>query len=102
MKAVGTMSGKESEAFPFWGRGGAPQSLPHRVVGTFAGKEVVYGFSVVDGVCPPLFSRSGCTQLGVIIDCEHHTVSSRKLGVKSFGMGRDEGHYTVRIDEFQR
>ena len=27
-------------------------------------------------------------------------MSSRKLGVKSFGMGQDEGHYTVRIDEF--
>ena len=97
MKAVGTMS---AEAFRF-GDGEVLHSR-YRIefVGTFAGKEVVYGFSVVDGVCPPLFSRSGCTQLGVIIDCEHHTVSSRKLGVKSFGMGRDEGHYTVRIDEF--
>ena len=48
-----------------------------------------------------LFSRSACTQLGIVIDCEHHALSSRRLGVKSFGMGRDEGHYTVRIDEFE-
>ncbi|CAE7410031.1 TY5A, partial [Symbiodinium microadriaticum] len=91
---------KEVEAFRF-GDGEVLYSR-YRVefVGTFAGKEVVFGFSVVDGVCPPLFSRSGCTQLGIIIDCEHRTLSSRKLGVKSFGMGQDEGHYTVRIDEF--
>ena len=90
---------KESEAFRF-GDGEVLYSR-YRIefVGAFAGQAVVFGFSVVEGVCPPLFSRTGCTQLGVVIDCEHHTISSRKLGVKSYGLGRDEGHYTICIDE---
>ena len=46
---------KEVEAFRF-GDGEVLYSR-YRVefVGTFAGKEVVFGFSVVDGVCPPCF-----------------------------------------------
>ena len=87
---------EESEACRF-GDGEVLYYSRYRIefLGTFAGKEVVFGFSVVSGVCPPLFSRSACTQLGIVIDCEHHTLSSRRLGVKSFGMGRDEGHYTI-------
>ena len=90
---------KESEAFRF-GDGEVLYSR-YRIefVGAFAGQAVVFGFSVSEGVCPPLFSRTGCTQLGVVIDCEHHTISSWKLGVKSYGLGRDEGHYTICIDE---
>ena len=45
-------------------------------MGSFAGKPVVYGFSVVGGSCPPLFSRTGCTQIGAVLDCEHHQVST--------------------------
>ena len=90
---------KECEAFKF----GDGQVLYSKVrislVGSFAGKPVVYSFSVVEGHCPPLFSRSGCTQVGAIIDCEHHAVSSRKLGVRNFGVGRESGHYTLSIDE---
>ena len=68
-------------------------------VGSFGAKPVVYGFSIVDGVCPPLFSRAGCTQVGVVIDCEHHTVGARKLGIKSYGLCLDSGHYTMPVDE---
>ena len=68
-------------------------------VGSFGAKPVVYGFSIVDGVCPPLFSRAGCTQVGAVIDCEHHTVGARKLGVKSYGLCLDSGHYTMPVDE---
>ena len=50
-------------------------------VGSFAGAAVMYGFSIVDGACPPLlFSRPGCTQVGANFDCERHQVSARKLG----------------------
>ena len=90
---------EEREAFKFgdgevlWSR------FRVEFMGTFAGKTVVYGFSVVEGCCPPLFSRSGCTQIGAVIDCEHHCVSARKLGVKRYGVGRDSGHYTVPVDE---
>ncbi|CAE7743820.1 unnamed protein product [Symbiodinium sp. CCMP2456] len=68
-------------------------------LGSFGAKPVVYGFSIVDGVCPPLFSRAGCTQIGAVIDCEHHCVGARKLGVKSYGLGLDSGHYTMPVDE---
>ena len=68
-------------------------------VGSFAGKVVVYGFSVVEGCCPPLFSRSGCTAIGAVIDCEQHTLSSRKLKVKAYGLGQESGHYTLPVDE---
>ena len=90
---------EECEAFKFgdgevlWSR------FRVEFLGTFAGKPVVYGFSVVEGCCPPLFSRSGCTQIGAVIDCEHHCVSARKLGVKLYGVGRDSGHYTMPVDE---
>ena len=90
---------EEREAFKFgdgevlWSR------FRVEFLGTFAGKPVVYGFSVVEGCCPPLFSRSGCTQIGAVIDCEHHCVSARKLGVKMYGVGRDSGHYTMPVDE---
>ncbi|CAE7731049.1 RE2 [Symbiodinium sp. CCMP2592] len=90
---------EEREAFKF----GDGEILHSRFrvnfVGSFAGKPVVYGFSVVPGSCPPLFSRSGCTQIGAIIDCEHHRVSVRKLGVSAYGVGQETGHYTMPVDE---
>ena len=88
----------ESEAFKF-GDGQVLMSK-YRVefVGSFAGKPVVYGFSVVEGCCPPLFSRSGCTDLGAVIDCALHTISSRKLKVKSYGLGQESGHYRLSVD----
>ena len=90
---------KENEAFRFGDGEVLHSRYRMEFIGSFAGKPVVYGFSVVEGVCPPLFSRSGCTQLGVVIDCEHHSISSRRLGIKSFGLGRAEGHYTLCIDD---
>ena len=90
---------KENEAFRFGDGEVLHSRYRMEFIGSFAGKPVVYGFSIVEGVCPPLFSRSGCTQLGVVIDCEHHSISSRRLGIKSFGLGRAEGHYTLCIDD---
>eukprot|EP00435_Cladocopium_sp_Y103_P021806 s849_g5.t1 len=67
---------------------------------TFAGKPVILCFSVVKGECPPLLSRHACTQLGVNFDCEHHTLSSRKLGVKNYGLRQTtSGHYVMDVDE---
>ncbi|CAE7399266.1 ppiA [Symbiodinium sp. CCMP2456] len=89
----------EREVFKF-GDGEVLESR-YRVsfLGSFGGKPVVYGFSIVDGVCPPLFSRAGCTQIGAVIDCEHHAVSARRVGVRSYGLGVDSGHYTMPVDE---
>ena len=90
---------KECEAFKFGG--GEVLNSKYRLsfVGSFVGRPVIYGFSIVEGKCPPLFSRSGCTQLGAVIDCERHAVSSRKLGVRTYGVGRESGHYTMSVDE---
>lgn len=57
---------------------------------TFAGKDVILNFSVVKGDCPPLLSRPACTQLGIIFDCSLHTLSSRKLQVKQYGLTQNQ------------
>lgn len=68
---------------------------------TFGGRKVLLAFSVVSGPCPPLLSKQSHTKLGVKLDTEHHTLSSRKLKVQNYGLIETEaGHYTVRIDEF--
>ena len=68
---------------------------------TFAGKDVILNFSVVKGDCPPLLSRPACTQLGIIFDCSIHTLSSRKLQVKQYGLTQTtSGHYIMCIEEF--
>ena len=89
----------ESETFRFGGGEVLRSRFRLSFVGSFAGRPVIYSFSIVEGSCPPLFSRSGCTQLGANIDCERHTVSSRRLGVKNYGVGQDSGHYTLSVDE---
>ena len=50
---------------------------------TVLGVQVILRLSVVPGECPPLLSKPACTQLGMIIDTEYHTVSARKLKVKT-------------------
>ena len=98
-KRLGFRVNPEGEIFKF-GDGEVLKSR-YRIsfVGSFCGKPVVFGFSVVEGVCPPLLSRSGCTQIGAVIDCELHSVAAKKLGVNAFGLGPESGHYTMSIDE---
>ena len=68
---------------------------------TFGGRRVLLAFSVVPGPCPPLLSKQSHTKLGVKLDTEHHTMSSRKSRVQNYGLVEtDAGHYTMRIDEF--
>ena len=91
----------EEETFRF----GNGQTLKSRFniqfVATFAQKPVVLMFSVVDGECPPLLSRPACTQLGAVFDCTSHTLSSRRLKVKAYGMRQSQGgHYLMNIEEF--
>ena len=68
---------------------------------TVLGVQVVLRLSVVPGECPPLLSKHACSQLGMIIDTEYHTVSSRKLKVKKYGLAQTYGgHYALPIAEF--
>ena len=92
---------EEKETFRF----GNGETLPSRygvlLHATFAGKDVILNFSVVKGDCPPLLSRPACTQLGAIFDCSQHTLASRRLGVKQYGLTQTlSGHYTMCIEEF--
>ena len=91
----------EPEAVSFKFGDGAVLVSKFRIhfMGSFAGQQVIYGFSVVEGNCPPLFSRSGCSQIGAMIDCDDHSLAVKKLKVRSYGVGRDTGHYTMRVDE---
>ena len=91
----------EQEIFQF----GNGESLKSRFQVQFeaslAGKLVVLAMSVVPGKCPPLLSRHACSQLGLNIDCSQHAVSSRKLGIKSFGMSQaSNGHYLLSLDSY--
>ena len=67
-----------------------------------ATRHVVLAMSVVNGNCPPLLSRHACSQLGLHIDCGQHTLSSRKLNVKGYGMKQARnGHYIIPISRFE-
>ena len=92
---------EEDEVFRF-GDGNTLQSKYRlQLQATFGGKMGLLAFSVVPGPCPPLLSKQSHTQLGVQLDTEHHTMSSRKLHVKNYGLSETRaGHYTVPIDEF--
>ena len=68
---------------------------------TVLGVRVIIRLSVVPGECPPLLSKPACTQLGMVIDTEHHTVSSRKLKVSNYGLAQTfGGHYALPVAEF--
>ena len=91
----------EAEVFRF-GDGNTLRSRYRlQLEATFGGRRVLLAFSVVPGPCPPLLSKQSHTKLGVKLDTEHHTMSSRKLKVQNYGLVEtDAGHYTMRIDEF--
>eukprot|EP00435_Cladocopium_sp_Y103_P011248 s3540_g2.t3 len=92
---------EEEEVFRFGDGNTLKSKFRLQLQATFGGKLVLLAFSVVPGPCPPLLSKQSHTQLGVQIDTEHHTLSSRKLHVKNYGLSETKaGHYTVPIDEF--
>ena len=91
----------EKETFRFGSGNTLPSRFAVQFLASFCGKPVILAFSVVEGDCPPLLSRPACSQLGVIFDCGLHTMSSRKLGVKNFGLQQTtSGHYIMNIEEF--
>eukprot|EP00435_Cladocopium_sp_Y103_P017212 s2419_g4.t1 len=91
----------EKETFRFGSGNTLPSKFAVQLLATFCGKLVVLSFSVVEGDCPPLLSRPACSQLGAIFDCAQHTLSSRKLKVKGYGLKQTtSGHYIMAIEEF--
>ena len=86
----------EAEVFRF-GDGNTLRSRYRlQLEATFGGRRVLLAFSVVPGPCPPLLSKQSHTKLGVKLDTEHHTMSSRKLRVQNYGLVEtDAGHYTM-------
>ena len=65
------------------------------------GIRVIIRLSVVPGDCPPLLSKPACTQLGMVIDKEYHTGSSRRLKVTKYGLVQTiGGHYALPVAEF--
>ena len=92
----------EKEVFRFGSGHVLESKFAISIIATFAKKPVILSFSVVSGECPPLLSRPACTQLGVIFDCGLHSMSSRKLKVKNYGLRQTSGgHYAMSIDEFE-
>ena len=91
----------ESEAFRF-GDGHLSNSKYAIVMElTIAGKPILLRVSVVPGNCPPLLSKPVCSALGFVINTDNHTLSSKKLGVKAYGLEQSHGgHYILRIDEW--
>ena len=91
----------EEEVFRFGDGNTLKSRFRLQLEATFGGKRVLLAFSVVGGPCPPLLSKQSHTLLGIQLDTSNHTLSSRKLKVKNYGLHESRaGHYTVRIDEF--
>ena len=91
----------ESEVFRFGNGETLKSKFRLQLEATFGGKRVLLAFSVVSSACPPLLSKQSHTALGVQLDTTNHTMSSKKLGIKRYGLTENSaGHYTVRIDEF--
>eukprot|EP00435_Cladocopium_sp_Y103_P018426 s2413_g4.t1 len=91
----------EAETFRFGDGNTLVSKYRLQVEATFGGKRVLLAFSVVPGPCPPLLSKQSHTALGVQLDTEKHTLTSKKLQIKQYGLSENAaGHYTVRIDEF--
>eukprot|EP00435_Cladocopium_sp_Y103_P054339 s254_g17.t1 len=91
----------EEEIFRFGDGNTLKSKFRLQLEATFGGKRVLLAFSVVPGQCPPLLSKQSHTALGVQLDTEKHTLNSRKLHIKNYGLTENNaGHYTIRIDEF--
>ena len=66
-----------------------------------AGIHGILRISIVHGTCPPLLSKPVCSALGLVIDTASHSVSSRRFGVKGYGLGQSKGgHYVIPINDF--
>ena len=91
----------EQETFRFGDGNSLVSKYRVQLLATFGGRPIVLGFSVVEGSCPPLLSKQSHQQLGVVLDCAKHTLSSSKLRLKDYGLEETKGgHYIMRIDEF--
>ena len=65
-----------------------------------AGIPCLLRISVVAGNCPPLLSKPVCTTLGLMVDTSAHAVTSKKYGIKRFGLSQSAGgHYVIPIDQ---
>ena len=93
----------ESEQFRFGNGSTLKSRFSLQFLGTFAERLVVFAFSVVSGDCPPLLSQPACSMLGLTLDCMNHTMSSRRLGVRNYGMKQTlSGHYMMNIGEIEK
>ena len=103
LKALGRWmkATKERESFRFGDGHEVWSEFSFAFEATLLGVRVLLRLSVVPGDCPPLLSKPACTQLGIIIDTENHTVSSRKLKIQKYGLSQTfGGHYALPIAEF--
>ena len=93
---------EENETFKFGDGNTLDSKYRLQLEATFGAKRVLLAFSIVPGTCPPLLSKKSHSLLGVVIDCVHDTLSSKKLGIKTYGLTTTEGgHYMMKINEFQ-
>ena len=47
----------------------------------------------------PTVLTSGVHSSWAVINCERQQISARKVGVKSYGVGQESGHYIMLVDE---
>ena len=93
---------EENETFKFGDGNTLESKYRLQFEATFGAKRVLLAFSVVPGSCPPLLSKKSHSLLGVVIDCVNDTLSSKKLGIKAYGLSTTEGgHYMMKVNEFQ-
>ena len=92
----------EKESFRFGDGHGLVSEYSFMFEATVLGVRVILKLSVVPGDCPPLFSKPACTQLGMVIDTDNHTVSSRRLKISRYGVAQTvDGRYAVLLQSSQ-
>ena len=89
----------QKECDEIWGRPGFAQQVSHFNGWELRRQACRRQFQCCRRPLPSSILEVRLYSGGAIIDCEHNAVSSRKLGVRNFGAGRESGHYTLSIDE---
>ena len=74
---------EEQETFKFGDGSTLDSKYRLQLEATFGAKRVLLAFSIVPGTCPPLLSKKSHSLLGVVVDCVHDTLSSKKFGNQS-------------------
>ena len=74
-----------------------------RFEASFAEHLSIFACSVAQGNCPPLFSRQGCSAVGIEIKTNNHVIDIPKVSVFRYKLRvSGAGHYVMRVNEYDK